>query len=201
MVGLHAPLIERYIMDRNIESYLKVYKVLSEEDCIKTVNALEEKDKEFQTHQFYNSSNNTYHSYEHELSVAYSQIETKDLIMKEIWNGLRKYVQELDMKGWFVSWNGYSEVRFNRYRTDTQMKLHCDHIHSMFDGNRKGIPTMTILGGLNNDYKGGELVFWEDKVVELKAGEIMIFPSNFLYPHEVKLVTEGTRYSFVSWAW
>ena len=59
-------------MDRNTESYLKVYKVLSEEDCIKTVNALEEKDKEFQTHQFYNSTSGTYHSYEHELSVAYN---------------------------------------------------------------------------------------------------------------------------------
>jgi len=200
-VGHYAPLIERYIMDRNIEKYLKVYQVLSEEDCIKTVNALEEKEKEFTTHQFYNSTDNTYHSYEHELSVAYSQIETKDLIMKEIWNTLKKYVQELDMKGWFVSWNGYSEVRFNRYRTDTQMKLHCDHIHSMFDGQRKGIPTLSILGSLNNDYKGGELKFWNDTIVELKAGEIMIFPSNFLYPHEVKLVTEGTRYSYVSWAW
>jgi predicted 2-oxoglutarate/Fe(II)-dependent dioxygenase YbiX len=200
-VGLHAPLIKGYIMDTNIESYLKVYQVLSEEECIKTVNALEEKDKEFQTHQFYNSAENTYHSYEHELSVTYSQIETKDLIMEKIWNTLKKYVEDLDMKGWFVSWNGYSEVRFNRYRTDTQMKLHCDHIHSMFDGQRKGIPTLSILGSLNNDYKGGELVFWGDKVVELKAGEIMIFPSNFLYPHEVKLVTEGTRYSYVSWAW
>ena len=200
-MGRNAPLIERYIMDRNIESYLKVYKVLSDEDCAKTVAALEEKDKEFKIHQFYNSSDNTYHSYEHELSVAYSQIETKDLIMEEIWNTLKQYVSDLDMKGWFVSWNGYSEVRFNRYLTDTQMKLHCDHIHSMFDGNRKGVPTLSILGSLNNDYKGGELVFWGDKVVELKAGEIMIFPSNFLYPHEVKLVTEGTRYSYVSWAW
>ena len=81
------------------------------------------------------------------------------------------------------------------------MALHCDHIHSMFDGNRKGVPILSILGSLNNDYEGGELVFWRDKVVELKAGEIMIFPSNFLYPHEVRMVTKGTRYSFVSWSW
>jgi len=187
-------------MDRNIESYLKVYKVFSEEDCARTVNALEEKEKEFQTHSFYNVSDNSYQSYDHELSVAYSQIETKELIMKEIWNTLKKYISELEFQ-WYSSWNGYSEVRFNRYRTDTQMRLHCDHIHSMFDGQRKGIPSLSILGSLNNDYKGGELVFWDETVVELKAGEIMIFPSNFLYPHEVKLVTEGTRYSFVSWAW
>jgi len=200
MVGLRAPLIKGYIMDRNIESYLKVYKVLSKKDCIKTVKALEKKEKEFQTHQFYNVHEDSYHSYEHELSVSYSQIETKDLIMQEIWNTLQKYLKDIDTS-WFASWSGFSEVRFNRYRTNTQMKLHCDHIHSMFDGQRKGIPSLSILGSLNDDYKGGELVFWEDKVVELKAGEIMIFPSNFLYPHEVKLVTEGTRYSFVSWTW
>ena len=199
-MGRNAPLIRKYIMDRNLESYLKVYQMLSEEDCIKTINALEEKDREFQTHQFYNSLNNTYHSYEHELSVTHSEIETTYLIMKEIWNTIKLYINEFDFQ-WYRGWNGFSGVRFNRYRTDTQMKLHCDHIHSLFDGDRKGIPTLSILGSLNNDYKGGELVFWNDTVVELKAGEIMIFPSNFLYPHEVKLVTEGTRYSYVSWAW
>ena len=102
---------------------------------------------------------------------------------------------------WFKGWSGYNKLRFNRYHKDTQMKLHCDHIHDIFDGERKGVPILSIVGSLNNDYEGGELVFWTDKVVELKAGEIMIFPSNFLYPHEVRMVTKGTRYSFVSWAW
>ena len=49
-------------MERNIEKYLKVYKVLSEEDCIRTVKALQQKDEEFQIHQFYNVSEGTYHS-------------------------------------------------------------------------------------------------------------------------------------------
>jgi predicted 2-oxoglutarate/Fe(II)-dependent dioxygenase YbiX len=81
------------------------------------------------------------------------------------------------------------------------MKEHCDHIHSMFDGTRKGIPSLSILGSLNNDYEGGELVFWQDQKIELKAGSIMIFPSNFLYPHKVVEVTKGVRYSYVSWVW
>lgn len=191
-------------MDKDIRSYLKIYSDWIPQDiCQETCEELEKVEGQFQTHQFYNSSDGSYQSYNNELSVTWSNVKHKEFFMKRIWDGLQKYHQELAELGfsWYQAWNGYSEVRFNRYRTDTQMKLHCDHIHSMFDGNRKGIPTMTILGGLNNDYKGGELVFWEDKVVELKAGEIMIFPSNFLYPHEVKLVTEGTRYSFVSWAW
>jgi predicted 2-oxoglutarate/Fe(II)-dependent dioxygenase YbiX len=71
----------------------------------------------------------------------------------------------------------------------------------MFDGERKGIPTLSILGALNDDYEGGELVFWESEKIELKAGSIMIFPSNFMYPHRVDTVTKGTRYSYVSWVW
>lgn len=105
------------------------------------------------------------------------------------------------MSSWFSSWNGYSQVRFNRYGVDTRMKEHCDHIHSMFDGQRKGIPVLSILGSLNDDYKGGDLIFWQNKKIKLKAGSIMIFPSNFMYPHKVVEVTKGTRYSYVSWAW
>jgi predicted 2-oxoglutarate/Fe(II)-dependent dioxygenase YbiX len=44
-------------------------------------------------------------------------------------------------------------------------------------------------------------VFFTDEVYELKAGQLMVFPSNFLFPHKVETVTEGTRYSFASWAY
>ena len=82
------------------------------------------------------------------------------------------------------------------------MALHCDHIHDMFDGTRKGIPTLTILGLLNDDFEGGEfLMFDEEKEIKLKAGDIMIFPSVFLYPHKVAAVTKGVRDAFVSWVW
>jgi predicted 2-oxoglutarate/Fe(II)-dependent dioxygenase YbiX len=71
----------------------------------------------------------------------------------------------------------------------------------MFDGNRKGIPTLSIVGVLNDDYEGGEFIMWQDTEIKLKTGDVLIFPSNFLYPHKVNLVTEGTRYSLVSWTW
>ena len=34
----------------------------------------------------------------------------------------------------------------------------------------------------------------------LKKGDILLFPSTFLYPHRVEQVKKGTRYSFVTWA-
>jgi hypothetical protein len=65
--------------------------------------------------------------------------------------------------------------------------------------------TMSCILLLNNDYEGGNLCFrnpdgsgeWE---VEVKPNRMIIWPSNFLYPHTVKPVTKGTRYSVVAWA-
>ena len=88
----------------------------------------------------------------------------------------------------------------NKYDTGTQMLPHVDHIYSIFQGTKKGIPVLTILGLLNDDFTGGEFVLWDDYVVPLKKGSIIIFPSLFLYPHRVEKVKTGTRYSFVSWA-
>ena len=188
-------------MEKDLTKYLKVYSDwIPQNICQETVEELEKVEGQFQTHSFYDAYNKSYQSFNNELSVTWSNVKHKLIFMKRIWEALHKYLVDLNFN-WFGAWSGYSEVRFNRYRPDTQMKLHCDHIHSMFDGERKGIPTLTVLGGLNNDYVGGELVFWEDTVISLKAGEVMVFPSIFLYPHRVDLVSTGTRYSFVSWAW
>jgi hypothetical protein len=53
---------------------------------------------------------------------------------------------------------------------------------------------------LNDDYEGGEFAFWDrEKKVTLKKGSAILFPSNFMYPHEIMPVTKGTRYSIVTW--
>ena len=81
------------------------------------------------------------------------------------------------------------------------MRMHHDHIHSLFDGKERGIPVLSFVGNLNDDYEGGNLVFFGDYAVPLRAGDIVMFPSNFIYPHQVDEVTKSVRYSFVSWAW
>ena len=69
----------------------------------------------------------------------------------------------------------------------------------MFD-ERKGIPILSVLGVLNDDYEGGEFVLIDEKI-NLSKGDIIVFPSNFMYPHKVEPVTKGTRYSYISWIW
>jgi len=95
---------------------------------------------------------------------------------------------------------GVSNPRLNRYPVGTMMGRHADHIHSLFDGEQKGIPALSLVALLNDDFEGGRFIV-RDQELDLKAGDILIFPSCFLYPHEVTEVTAGERLSFVSWAW
>lgn len=107
------------------------------------------------------------------------------------------------MRNKFATFNisGFSPISLNRYTKGSSCLRHVDHIHSLFDGQKKGIPTLSVVGVLNDDYEGGEFIFWDDYQVPLKEGSIIIFPSNFLYSHRVNTITKGTRFSFVSWVW
>jgi len=184
-----------------LKDYVKVYQSFYDLDFCKQIVA-EINFVNWQIHQFYYAKTGTNHSYDRELSVSHEVVPSKQELDKKIWDALSRYVMQdmAHMKNWFNSWSAYSLSRFNRYDPTTKMMLHCDHIHTLFDGERKGIPVLTILGALNNDYEGGELILCGERI-ELKTGDVIVFPSNFLYPHEVKPVKTGIRYSFVSWAW
>lgn len=60
-----------------------------------------------------------------------------------------------------------------------------------------------VLSGilfLNENFEGGEVYFSsQDVTVVPETGMLVLFPSNFLFPHLVTPVTAGVRYSVVSW--
>jgi len=93
----------------------------------------------------------------------------------------------------------FSPVRFNRYQKGQTMRIHCDHIKTLFEGEVKGIPVLSIIINFNDDYQGGDLIFWDDYKVDLGEGDVVVFPSLFLFPHRVEEVTENIRYSGVAW--
>lgn len=188
-------------MTKNLEDYVKIYPALDEEFCNKIQEEL--KEATWQQHVFYNADGQyVTQSGNRELDVSWADIPSKADLTQKVWETVSKYILEDFKNPYFNGWAGFTNIRFNRYHPDRLMALHCDHIHDMFDGQRKGIPTLTILGSLNNDYEGGEfLMFDEEKEFKMKAGEIMIFPSVFLYPHRVAPVTKGVRDTFVSWVW
>ena len=190
----------------NLKDYVLVYKDFIDINyCNMVVENLESSD-EWTRHSYFNNITNTHHSFEDDLWVqSYNNNPSIKVINDSLWGIVNNYVTTelpklINNDKLFSSWSGYSNLRINKYTVGTNMKEHVDHIHSMFDGTRKGIPILTILGSLNDNYKGGELFMWDEEV-KLSAGSVMIFPSNFMYPHQVKSVTEGSRYSFVSWVW
>jgi len=59
---------------------------------------------------------------------------------------------------------------------------------------------LTVIMSMNDGYEGGEVaLFNRELVYKLNAGDVLVFPSNFMYPHEILPVTEGTRYSIITW--
>jgi predicted 2-oxoglutarate/Fe(II)-dependent dioxygenase YbiX len=53
---------------------------------------------------------------------------------------------------------------------------------------------------LNDNYEGGEFAFFDREIcVKAAKGSALLFPSNFMYPHEILPVTNGTRYSIITW--
>ena len=186
-------------MDLNVKNYIKTQKVFSRKFCKETIKDIQKVD--WEKHLFYVPDQEEYFSRsgDNELDVGFGG-EQSQKIMDKLHSVIRRYVGGLDMPDWYDSWNGYSKIRYNRYSIDQTMAIHCDHIHSLFDGEIKGVPVLSIIGVLNDDYEGGELMFHGEEY-KTKTGDVVMFPSNFLYPHMVKPVTKGTRYSFVSWVY
>jgi predicted 2-oxoglutarate/Fe(II)-dependent dioxygenase YbiX len=50
---------------------------------------------------------------------------------------------------------------------------------------------------LNDDYKGGDIHFTGHNVtISPTAGSLLLFPATTMYPHEVREITLGNRYTF-----
>jgi len=188
-------------MNQPLKSYIKIQKkFLTKKFCNSVIKELQYAN--FREHTFYDSKNDNYTtlSGDQELSITNDDIPLRKELTGKIWYAIDKYIKSLNCD-YFKGWEGYSLPRFNRYENKEKMALHCDHISDLFDGQRKGIPTLSILGLLNEDYEGGEFIMFDNYEIKLKQGDLMIFPSNFLYPHKVEPVKKGVRYSYVSWVW
>ena len=90
-------------------------------------------------------------------------------------------------------------INLLKYVKGNFYKKHTDAFHQV---NRQ----LSFIINLNEAYEGGELIFYYPhdqqfaySKVELKTGDLVMFPSNFMYPHSVEPIISGTRYSVVCW--
>lgn len=183
----------------DIRNYIFVYDLLSEEEC-DTIIARLERRKKWRDHKWYDAGESNYTT-DADFQTARDP-RCKDIIFKHIPDLLDAYCKEYYVEqntNSHINWSTTSDFKFNKYSVGDSIEPHHDHIHDMFDGNVKGIPLTSLVGVLNDDYEGGEFLFWREHHVPLKKGQVAAFPSNFMYPHEVTEITSGTRYSWVTW--
>lgn len=137
-----------------------------------------------------------------DIDVLQTHGELKEILRPYVIQAINNYqskFQTPEMKTQAVAIGQFSTPRLNRYSKGQGIANHTDHISSLFE-NWQGIPVLSLVGLFNDDYKGGDFVL-RDKKIDLKTGDILMFPSLFIYTHEVTPVTEGVRNSFVSWAY
>ena len=187
----------------HVDDYILIQNLIPTPLCRSLIRESSLPESKWSKHSWYNYGRDDLHSMpEKELEIVNSTGDQfKSLgnyLGIALQNYQKKYSREKDKVG--SAWIRHiSQVRFNRYKMGTKMRSHHDHIQSLFDGKLKGIPIISIVGLLNDNYEGGAFMCRE-KEIKLIRGDILLFPSNFMYPHEVKEITKGIRYSFVSWA-
>ena len=135
--------------------------------------------------------------------------ENQRVLMNEIWfrNGEKFYdsfklafnnvINNYSNGHKLFSCQRHTDFRLNKYSEGGFMSKHCDNIHHSH-GQQYGYPLVSVIFYLNNDYEGGEFFVAEKEFVTEK-GSAIIFPSNFMFPHKVKEITKGTRWSIISW--
>tara|TARA_R110002020_G_scaffold118237_1_gene270358 strand:+ start:1210 stop:1770 length:561 start_codon:yes stop_codon:yes gene_type:complete len=184
---------------KTIEDYIYVANHIPVKFCKELIKECNK--KKWEKHQW-NSyvTGTTFSEKDKELDVLFSSQEQQNKIIPYLEKALEEYQIKNSWPGTDTHWlSRCSPVRFNKYRVGNIMRLHYDNIHSIFDGKLRGIPMVSIVGLLNENYTGAEFML-RDKEIKLKTGDILLFPSGIVYPHKIKEVKKGIRYSFVSWA-
>jgi len=133
---------------------------------------------------------------------AIENINTKSLTEAH-WTNLLLYTFKFFIEHYQKQIKSYEkfevrELQILKYGLGGHYTFHTDH--------HKTIPRVfSCIFLVNDNYEGGDLVFKypnSNKITKInkKENKMIIWPSNFLYPHSITPVTKGERYSVVAWA-
>lgn len=86
----------------------------------------------------------------------------------------------------------WEAMNFVKYGPGQHFQEHTDHGYSYNC-------VVSLVAYPNDDYEGGELEFrLQGLKVKPRAGDLFIFPSNFMYPHKSLPVESGVKHSIVT---
>ena len=132
---------------------------------------------------------------------TYSTFKVKDsqvgsgsfyLIHETIERMINEYHDYLDTFGAFHVGRRGSMMHPHKYRLMKYEKGAWIHPHVDHDMGVYGSCTIN----LNEEYEGGDFAFWGGKhKVKLGRGDVMIWPADYFWVHEVEEIKSGIRYS------
>lgn len=113
-------------------------------------------------------------------------------IHEQIFQAVRRCVDDYG-RTWGVGISSYESFNFVKYEGQgTHFRIHADHGPTY-------VCTISVVVYLNDDYEGGEIWFprMDGLTIKPKAGDIVVFPSTFIYEHASQEMISGTKYAVV----
>jgi len=120
--------------------------------------------------------------------------EFDDDIFKIVSSSLDRYCSDFKWCsfGIAIEDTGYSHLLYKGVEGG-EYKMHVDHM----DLYPRVLSCSLIL---NDNYEGGNFVFFDEEyLIEKKKGSVVMFPSNFCFPHAVTPVSNGDRHAIITW--
>lgn len=124
------------------------------------------------------------------INVNYEKRKKIDELFYERMKVAIKKYNDIHKHVGIVEDSGYTLLKYS------MGNFYIEHVDSF-----KEIPrTISCSIALNDDYEGGEFAFFNRELkYKIKKGSVLMFPSNFMYPHEIIPVTKGVRYAIITW--
>ena len=125
--------------------------------------------------------------------VAEIDENTKKYFDEELYKGIAKVIREYTKL--YPSLNVDIDTGYNllMYKEGQYYIQHVDNFTSQQR-------SLSCSIQLNDDYEGGEFALFDrGMLIRAKKGSAIVFPSNFMFPHEILPVQKGTRYSIITW--
>jgi Rps23 Pro-64 3,4-dihydroxylase Tpa1-like proline 4-hydroxylase len=186
-------------MPRDVRDYIKVFEnIVPAELCDMILKEYSETDKSWRPAQVGGGVvNSNVRNVENikidDPSVIYHNFKQRQQIvgeMTEVMFWIMHRFKQISPAINFESNSGYDLLKY------TEGCFYKQHIDSFMAAPRH----LAVSLHLNDDYEGGEFAFYNrDLKIKAPKGSAVVFPSNFMYPHEIMPVTKGTRYSIITW--
>lgn len=127
--------------------------------------------------------------------IQYDKSEASEKLQK-LWDDV--YFRQLQAVKYYCKAHNIGELRYweamnyVKYGPGQHFQEHSDNGFSYNC-------VVSLVAYPNDDYEGGELYFrLQNLNIKPKAGDLFVFPSNFMYPHRAMPVHSGTKYSIVT---